>query len=39
MALAELGRCDEALDWIERGVAEAERARTSPTRLVGERCE
>ncbi len=27
LALAELGRCDEALGWMKRGVAEAERAK------------
>ena len=27
LALAELGRCDEALGWMKRAVAEAERAK------------
>ena len=29
LALAELGRCDEALGWMKRGVAESERAKNA----------
>ena len=38
LALAELGRCDEALGWMKRGVAEAERAKNAAeaARLRGE---
>ena len=38
LALAELGRCDEALEWMRRAVAEAERVadRTETARLRGE---
>jgi len=37
MALAELGRCDEALEWMQRAVAEAAQANDADaTRLKGE---
>ena len=38
LALAELGRCNEALGWMKRGVADAERAKDAAeaTRLRGE---
>jgi tetratricopeptide (TPR) repeat protein len=38
LALAELGRCDEALTWMKRAVAEAEQAKdvTEAARLRGE---
>ena len=38
LALAELGRCDEALEWMKRAVAEAERAKddAGAARLRGE---
>jgi tetratricopeptide (TPR) repeat protein len=38
LALAELGRCDEALSWMKRAVAEAEQAKdvAEATRLRGE---
>jgi hypothetical protein len=31
MALAELGRCDEAATWMQRAVADAERERDTAT--------
>ena len=38
LALAELGRCDQAMDWMQRAVADAERAGNAPEamRLTGE---
>jgi len=38
LALAELGRCDEAVEWMRRAVAEAERVNDTPegARLRGE---
>jgi hypothetical protein len=37
MALAELGRCDEAADWMRRAIEEADRTNAAEaTRLRGE---
>ena len=38
LALAELGRCDEAVDWMKRAMSSAERAKNAAeaARLSGE---
>jgi hypothetical protein len=39
MALAELGRCSEAADWLRKMIAEAEQQRLDPEYLVTLRTE